>query len=68
MYCFPVVRSVDINLGHVDYRSFSDQTLMELLIEGFDENTKRMCQDEDGMYIDVCEWQFVKCNVDDRVV
>ena len=57
-----ILHSVDPHLGHVDYRSLSDQTLMELLIEGFDESSKKIYQDKDGVYLDVCEWHCVKCD------
>ena len=58
----------DPNLGRVDYNSLSDQTLMEMLIDGLDEETKEKFQDTDKMYLDVCEWDFVKCDADNRVV
>ena len=38
---FQLFLSVDPNLGRADYASFSDQTLMEMLYEGFGERTKR---------------------------
>ena len=67
--CAPVVLlSVDPNLGHVDYASFSDQTLMEMLYEGFDERAKKRYQDKSGNYLDVCEWESVACDDDERVV
>ena len=56
------------DLGRVDYTLMSDQTLMELLVEGFDDRTKKAYQDDHGMYLDVCEWSCVKCNTDERVV
>ena len=58
----------DPNLGRVDYNSLSDQTLMELLIEGFDDKTKKRYQDDHGMYLDVCEWPFIKYDDDERVI
>ena len=60
--------SVDPSLGRVDYSSFSDQTLMEMVFEGFDEVTKQRYQDEYDTYIDVCAWSCVECDADERVI
>ena len=57
----------DPNLGHVDYSSFSDQTLMELLISELPDVTKQNFQDRDGTFLDVCEWSCVKCDDEERV-
>ena len=59
--------SVDPSLGRVDYGLLSDQTLMEMLLDGFDNETKKEYQDNDGMYLDVYKWQSIKCDDDDRV-
>ena len=59
--------SVDPSLGRVDYGLFSDQTLMEMLLEGFDDETKKTYKDNDGMYLDVCEWSCVTCDDNQRV-
>ena len=60
--------TVDPHLGHVDYASFSDQTLMEMLYEGFGAEAKTRCQDSKGMFLDVCEWHSVECDGDGNVV
>ena len=60
--------SVDSKLGRLDYDSLSDQTLMELLIEGFDDKTKKEFKGKDGMYLDVCDWSGMKCDDDERVI
>ena len=82
-FCFPFVKwlfiaiqmrasqlflTVDPSLGRLDYSLLSDQTLMEILIDGFDEKTKKRYQDERGMYLGVCEWPSIKCDCDDRVI
>ena len=67
MYSLIVLHSADSALGRVDLRSLSDQTLMELLIDGFDEESKQRYKDKDGMYLDVCKWSCVKCDRDHRV-
>ena len=60
--------SVDPNLGRVDYSSLSDQTLMEMLFDGFDDEAKKEYQDNEGMYLDVCDWSCVTCDDDERVI
>ena len=60
--------SVDPSLGKVDYSLMSDQTLMEMLIEGFDTESKKKYQDTDGMYLDVCTWPWVICDDNERVI
>ena len=52
----------------VDYTSLSDQTLMELLFEGFDEDTQQRYQDSDGTYLDVFQWACVKCDKERSVI
>ena len=59
---------IDPTLGRVDYNSLSDQTLMEMLIDGFDDKTKAEYQDNDGMYLDVCKWSCIQCDDDERVI
>ena len=63
-----ITLSVDPTLGRVDYSSLSDQTLMELLVDGFDDETKKRYQDKDGMYLDVCKWSCAACDDDQRVI
>ena len=60
--------TADSHLGRVDYSSFSDQTLMEMLVEGLDQALKKGYQDEDGMYRHVCQWTNVTCDADGNVV
>ena len=50
------VLTLDNALGYCDRSSLSDQTRMELLIEGTTENTKSLLQDNEGFYADVCTW------------
>ena len=67
MYVFQLFLSADSSLGRVDYTLMSDQTLTEMLIEGFDDETKKKYQDKNEMYLDVCEWSCVKCDGNQRV-
>ena len=68
MFVFHILLTADPNLGRVAYSSFSDQALMEMLIEGFDHNTKSKYQDKHGMYREVCKWPCIECDDDDRVI
>ena len=68
MCAFQLFLSVDPSLGRVDCNALSDQTLMELLIDGFDEEAKKEYQDNDGMYLDICKWSCIECDDDERVV
>ena len=61
------VHAADPNLGRVDLHSFSDQILMEMLFEGFDDESKTAYQDADGTYLDVCKWPCIECDADKRV-
>ena len=68
MCAFELLLSVDPSLGRVDYSLMSDQTLMEMLIEGFGDETKKDYKDGEGMYLDVCEWSGIKCDDNERVI
>ena len=68
MRVLQIFLSVDSSLGRVDYTLMSDQTLMEMLIDRFDEKTKRRYKDSDGMYLDVRKWPCVKCDDHQRVM
>ena len=60
--------NVDPSIGRVDCSLLSDQTLMEMLIDGFDDETKQEYQDKDGMYLDACRWSCVTCDDDQGVI
>ena len=68
MRAFQLFLSVDLSLGRVDYSLFSDQTLMEMFIDGFDDKSKKRYQDDEGIYLDVCEWTRIKCDEEKSVV
>ena len=67
MFSRILLHSIDANLGRVNFNSLSDQTLMEMLFEGFHKESNRIYQDRNRMYIDVCEWPCVKCDSDNNV-
>ena len=60
--------TVENQIGRFDYGSLTDQTRMELLIEGFGEKARKNFQDADNFFIDVCKWETVECDRDDNVV
>ena len=68
MCAFQLFLTGDPSLGRIDYNLLTDQALMEMFIEGFDEETKKKYQDKHGMYLDVCDWLCIECDEDDRVI
>ena len=68
MCAFQLLFSVESSIGRFDYRLLPDQALMEMLIDGFDNKTKKRYQDNYGMYLDFCEWSCVKCDNDESVI
>ena len=63
-----MILSVDPSLGRVDCSLMSDQTLMEMLIDGFDDKTQKKYQEYDETYINVCIWPCITCDEDERVI
>ena len=63
---FQLSITVDPSLGRLDYESLSDQALMEMLVDGLVEFHKRVFQDANEHFHDVCEWAGIECN-DGRV-
>ena len=56
-YFIPHLLTIDPSLGRLDYDSLSDQALMEMLISGMTTEYKQVFQDENGHYVDVCDWK-----------
>ena len=63
-----ILETIDPSLGRADISSFSDQTLMELLIDGFEDSFKRPFRNKDGDYIDACAWPFAICDSERNVL
>ena len=59
---------MDANLGRVDITMLSDQNLVELLVEGFNDEAKKRYQDENGDFLEVCQWPRFRCDDDGRVI
>ena len=59
--------TIDPSLGRLDANALSDQTLMEILIDGMIDEDKADFQDDSGNFFDVCEWKIIQC-VGDRVM
>eukprot|EP00009_Paramoeba_aestuarina_P007703 CAMPEP_0201507794 /NCGR_PEP_ID=MMETSP0161_2-20130828/1357_1 /ASSEMBLY_ACC=CAM_ASM_000251 /TAXON_ID=180227 /ORGANISM="Neoparamoeba aestuarina, Strain SoJaBio B1-5/56/2" /LENGTH=75 /DNA_ID=CAMNT_0047902265 /DNA_START=303 /DNA_END=530 /DNA_ORIENTATION=- len=61
------VHSIDPSLGKVGQAAFSQQTLMELFLDGITENRSDICGDDNepkGMR----DWRGIGVNTDDEVV
>ena len=62
------VHSSDSSLGRLDYDSLSDQARMEILIDGLTAESKKYYKDDNGNYIDVCDWRGVSCDTEGHIV
>ena len=58
--------TADNSIGRFDISSLSDQTLMEMLVEGMGEYSQQDYKDENGDFKYVCEWGAYTCT-DGRV-
>ena len=63
-----IIQSLDPHLGRVDISTLSDQTLMEVVVECVNDEAKKDYQDENEMFLEVCEWVAIGCDDDGRVV
>ena len=63
-----IIQSLDPHLGRVDISTLSDQTLMEMVAECVNDEAKKDYQDENEMFLEVCEWPAIECDDDGRVV
>ena len=62
-----VLLCVDPALGRLDYDSLSDQALMEMLIDGMRNRSKKGLKDESGNFLDVSEWDCIEFSDEGRV-
>ena len=64
----PEILSTDLmGLSRIDTDGLSQQTCMELVIADFDELPKSLFQDANGEFLDITEWDFIKCDADGNV-
>ena len=56
MHSIQILLAADVSTGRLDFASLSDQTCMELLIEGACDEFKARYQDDKGEFLDICEW------------
>ena len=54
---FSLLQATDDALGRVNYTYLSDQTLIELFMEGFDKEWTEPFQNSSGEYFDIQEWE-----------
>ena len=62
MYKAIFIQTADGHLGRVDITSLSDQTLMEILVDGLSEAEKQKFKDKNEIFADVCDWEGVECD------
>ena len=60
--------AVDPTLGRIDYDSLPDQALMEIAFESCSDDFKAKWRDENGGFLDVCDWEGVVCDKNGRVM
>ena len=65
---FTVLPSADPALGRLDYHSLSDRALMEMLIGGMFEQSKRVFEDSSGNFLDIVDWPGVNLHENDEHV
>ena len=53
--------SADPSLGRFDISSLSDQTLMEMLVDGMQPDTKSQYHDDEGNFKDISAWENIEC-------
>ena len=53
-----------LNVGRVNYSTICDHQRMEKLVEGLDNLSRFMRDDDDNDFKDVCEWSGVTCDKD----
>ena len=58
---FQLFTAPDSALGRLDYQSLTDQTLMEILIDGMQDEGKSKFRDAHGGFKDIGEWEGVQC-------
>ena len=56
-----ISHSVDHTLSRIDYALLNDQARMEIVIEGLNDASKALYQDDNSSYLDACDWEGIKC-------
>ena len=54
-------------LGRPDFATLTDQARLELLFDGLHDADKRQVQDDDGFFLEVCEWPSIQCDEQQNV-
>ena len=63
-----VLLSIDTGLSRVDPSTFSDQTRMEILVDGLEDQSKKLLQDSNGEYYDISQWPGVTLDSSGNVI
>ena len=61
-----LISSTESSLGRLDHDSLPHQALMEMVIEKFDDEAKEEIQNDNGEFLDACEWEEVDCDDEQR--
>ena len=57
-----ILLPLDTRMGSLHLQALSDQSLMEIFIEGLEAESKARFQHADGTYKDICMWIGIKCD------
>ena len=65
---FPIAfPCIDSSLGKMDPSMLSDQARMELAVTGLTDESCEEFRDNEGVFLDACEWVATKCDSDGNV-
>ena len=67
MHLVHTLTAIDSALGRIDYTTMSDQCLMELLIEGLEEDWKVPFEDSNGDFRDIEEWDALTFSAEGKI-
>ena len=61
------IRAADATIGRFDESLMSDQCRMEMLIDGLNDEGKKLFLDSEGNYRDISDWKGIRSDPDGRV-
>ena len=54
--------ALDPSLGRLDFASLSEQTSIEMLTAKLTEDTLARFRDDNGCFLDICDWHGITCD------